>query len=188
MTLDRLNGLSEDEARAALARCCGSRRWLEGMLAARPFRDHRALMDAADRAERAMRRADWLEAFAQHPRIGDLDALRTRFADTAAWAGAEQRGTMGASETTLHALAEGNRDYERRFGHRFIVCATGRGADEMLAMLRERLAHDPELELEVAAGEQSRITRLRLDKLLATEPPPAGRPGTEAPRSHGEPT
>ncbi|MFI5371577.1 MAG: 2-oxo-4-hydroxy-4-carboxy-5-ureidoimidazoline decarboxylase [Candidatus Eisenbacteria bacterium] len=187
MTLEQLNGLSDDEARNALARCCGSRRWLDGMLAARPFRDHRALRDAADRAERPMRRADWLEAFAQHPRIGDLETLRSRFADTAAWAGAEQRGTIGASETTLRALSAGNRDYERRFGHPFIVCATGRGADEMLAMLRERLAHDPGLELEVAAGEQSRITRLRLDKLLVAETPPGG-PSEAGSHPHGERT
>ena len=107
-------------------------------------------------------RDDWLEAFAGHPRIGDLDSLRHRFAATAALAAAEQAGTREASDRVLRALAQGNADYERRFGHLFIVCATGKSADEMLAILDQRLSNDPDVELEIAAGEQRKITRLRL--------------------------
>jgi 2-oxo-4-hydroxy-4-carboxy-5-ureidoimidazoline decarboxylase len=170
VTVTELDRLAEPAARAALAACCGARRWVEAMLAARPFGDRAGLRAAADRADRTLRRDDWLEAFAQHPRIGDLESLRGRFGADADWSRAEQRGAHGAGEPTLRALAEGNRDYERRFGHTFIVCATGRSADEMLAMLRERLAHDPSLEVEVAAGEQTRITRLRLDRLIGQDP------------------
>lgn len=170
MTVPELDRLADTEARAVLGSCCGARRWVDAMLAARPFGDRRGLMDAADRADRALRRDDWLEAFAHHPRIGDFETLRERFGTAADWSRAEQQGARDADERTLHALADGNTDYERRFGHRFIVCATGRGADEMLAMLRERLAHDAALELEVAAGEQARITRLRLDRMIGHDP------------------
>jgi 2-oxo-4-hydroxy-4-carboxy-5-ureidoimidazoline decarboxylase len=109
-----------------------------------------------------LRREDWLEAFAGHPRIGDLDSLRHRFASTAALATAEQAGTRTASDRVLRALAQGNADYERRFGHIFIVCASGKSADEMLAILDQRLSNDPDVELRIAAGEQRKITRLRI--------------------------
>jgi 2-oxo-4-hydroxy-4-carboxy-5-ureidoimidazoline decarboxylase len=174
VTVTELDRLIEPEARRVLGHCCGARRWVDAMLAARPFADRAGLMDAADRADRMLGRDDWLEAFAQHPRIGDFESLRTRFGTAADWSRAEQRDARDAGERTLHALADGNRDYERRFGHLFIVCATGRSAEEMLAMLRERLAHDPDLELEVAAGEQSRITRLRLDRLIGLDPAAPG--------------
>lgn len=159
MRLEELDRLPEREARAALARCCGAARWLDAMLAARPFGSRAALLAAAERADAALAPADWREAFAHHPRIGEPGA--------GGWARAEQAGAAAASPETLAALAAGNRDYERRFGHAFIVCATGRGAAEMLAMLRARLANEPARELAVAADEQARITRLRLDKLLA---------------------
>ena len=93
--------------------------------------------------------------------------MRERFASTSRWAGEEQRGANSASEAVLEALARGNRDYEQKFGHIFIVCATGKSAEEMLAMLQERMVNDPEAEMAIAAGEQMKITRLRLDKLLA---------------------
>jgi len=166
MTLAQLNALWEADAREALARCCGSTAWVEAVCAARPFRSRAALLAAADRADRLLSTADWREAFAHHPRIGDVAALRERFAKTASWAGEEQRGAAAASEPTLASLARGNEAYEQRFGCIFIVCATGRSADEMLAMLEARLGNDPARELEIAAGEQAKITRLRLDKLL----------------------
>ena len=178
MTLEELNRLPLEQARAALERCCGSRAWVEGICAARPWRDRAALLAAAERAADALGREGWLEAFAHHPRIGDRAALRAKFAAAPAgggepqrsaasgWARAEQRVAASASESTLDALAEGNRAYERRFGYIFIVCATGKSAEEMLALLRERLANDPEVELANAAREQRAITRLRLEKLL----------------------
>ena len=167
LALEGLNRLPVEEARAALARCCGARAWVEGMCASRPWRDRASLLAAAERIAGTLEREDWLEAFSHHPRIGDREALRKRFATTAAWARAEQQGAAAASEATLDAIADGNQAYERRFGYIFIVCATGKSADEMLTLLRARLANDPAAELENAAREQRAITRLRLEKLLS---------------------
>ena len=166
MTLDQLDRLDEASAHAALERCCGARRWVEQVCAARPFRDRAALEASAERAFEGLERADWLEAFAHHPRIGDLASLRAKYTSTAAWAGEEQRGAAAAGAETLAALAAGNRAYEERFGYVFIVCATGKNAAEMLASLRARLANAPEREIRIAADEQKKITRLRLSRLL----------------------
>jgi 2-oxo-4-hydroxy-4-carboxy-5-ureidoimidazoline decarboxylase len=168
VTQPEFGALYGAEARAALERCCGVSRWVESMLAARPFADRAQLFAVAERAFGAFVRADWLEAFSHHPKIGDLDALRTKFATTSAWAGEEQRGASAADEQTLRRLSEGNRAYEERFGYIFIVCATGKGASEMLGLHEARLGNAPELELAVAASEQKKITRLRLEKLLTT--------------------
>jgi 2-oxo-4-hydroxy-4-carboxy-5-ureidoimidazoline decarboxylase len=165
--LSRLDGLSPTEAEAELRRCCGSARWVERMMASRPFVDSNRLLAAAEAAWNDLAPEDWLEAFAHHPKIGDQAALRARFAETRQWAEGEQAGALQASEETLRALALANRAYEARFGHIFIVCATGKTAAEMLELLHERLANDPVAELRVAAGEQAKITRLRLEKLLA---------------------
>jgi len=164
--LRRLNDAAADTARAFLLRCCGSSAWADAMIARRPFEDPAGLLTAADQVWQGLAPDDWREAFAHHPQIGDREALRTRFASTREWAAGEQDGAAAASDEVLEALAAGNRDYEERFGYIFIVCATGKTAPEMLALLRERLPHSPEEELPIAAGEQARITRLRLQKLL----------------------
>jgi len=167
MTVEDLNRLPFDAARAELERCCGASSWVERLCAARPFRDRDHLLSEAERGARALTPGDWREAFSHHPRIGDLDSVRARFGSTAAWAADEQRGAAGATESTLRALAEGNRAYEEKFGYIFIVCATGKGAGEMLALLESRLQNDADVELGIAAEEQSKITRLRLEKLLS---------------------
>jgi OHCU decarboxylase len=128
------------------------------MLAARPFVSRDDLMDRSDRIWRSLQRTDWLEAFAAHPRIGSRAAN--------GWAAGEQAGARGADESVLTRLAARNREYEARFGHIFIVCASGKSADEMLALLEARLENEPDAELSIAADEQRKITRLRLDKLL----------------------
>jgi len=166
VTLDELNALAPDAARAALERCCGASAWVDAMLGSRPFVDCVALHAAADHAASGLGRHDWLEAFAHHPRIGDVAALREKFAATAAWAGAEQRGAAVADDAVLAALASGNRAYEARFGYIFIVCATGKSAAEMLAILESRASNDDADELVIAAAEQMKITHLRLDKLV----------------------
>jgi 2-oxo-4-hydroxy-4-carboxy-5-ureidoimidazoline decarboxylase len=165
MNIDALNALPSADARAALLRCCGARRWADGMLARRPFASMADLLAAADEIWAGLDRADWLEAFAAHPRIGDMDSLKKKFAATAAWSAGEQAGVAGAAEAVLRDLADGNRRYEERFGHIFIVCATGKTAAEMLHLLRERLPNAPDVELRIAAAEQAKITRLRLEKL-----------------------
>ncbi|HEX2569096.1 MAG TPA: 2-oxo-4-hydroxy-4-carboxy-5-ureidoimidazoline decarboxylase [Polyangia bacterium] len=168
LTLEALNRLPDEAARTELERCCGARRWIAGMLAQRPFPDRATLLEAARDVWRGLGPEDWREAFTHHPRIGDIEGLRKRFATTAAWASAEQAGASSASEEVLRSLAEGNRRYEERFGHIFIVCATGKSAAEMNALLYERLGNDPETELRIAAGEQAKITQLRLEKLLSS--------------------
>ena len=161
-----LNGLPADEARAALARCCGAARWVNGMMKRRPFASSGDLHAAADEIFATLGEDDLREAFAHHPRIGaNVDELRARFAATSAWAGAEQAGAVGADEAVLEALRAGNLAYEQRFGFLFIVCATGKSAAEMLALLRARLSNRPEVELPLAAAEQAKITHLRLEKL-----------------------
>jgi allantoinase len=194
--LDALYGLAPDEMREALARCCAATAWIEPMLDSmigswappglRAKKDLEPLRNSlTSRSEDAFKhftRADWLEAFAGHPRIGDLDSLRHRFSSTAALASAEQAGARDASDRVLRALAQGNEEYERRFGHIFIVCASGKSADEMLAILHQRMGNHPTVELEVAAGEQRKITRLRLAALVAQTGVARGsirpRPGT----------
>ena len=166
MTLDELNELPHAEAHDALERCCGASAWVEAMCSRRPFADRAGLYAAAERIWRDLGTKDWREAFAHHPRIGDVASLRRKFASTAVWAADEQRGATEASERTLVGLAEGNRAYEEKFGYIFIVCATGKSAEEMLALLEARIHNDPEVEIQNAAEEQMKITRLRLEKLL----------------------
>lgn len=161
----RLNAWSSDEARAALLRCCGSERWAAAMLARRPFASDAALYEAAEATWATLGRDDYLQAFAQHPAIGDSAALAHRFASTAQWSEQEQAGARGADAETIAALLAGNQIYAARFGYTFIVCATGQRAEQMLAALQQRLKHPPELELRVAASQQAAITRLRLAKL-----------------------
>lgn len=166
MTLEELNSLPREKAEAELLRCCGSSAWAAKMASSRPFRDEDALFSRADQLWSGLGRKDYLEAFTHHPRIGDVSKLRQRFAATAGWSSEEQKGVGGASEETLQALAKGNLEYEEKFGFIFLVCATGRSADEMLALLRARMPNPSDRELQIAAGEQAKITRIRLEKLL----------------------
>ena len=162
----RLSACSEAEAAVSLRRCCGARRWVEGMLARRPFADDAALLAAADEVWAQREDADVLEALSHHPEIGaDLDKLRQRFASTVSWSAAEQGAVASADEATLVALRDANVEYASKFGHTFVVCATGKSAAQMLEILRARLPNDPADELRVAAQEQAKITKLRLEKL-----------------------
>jgi 2-oxo-4-hydroxy-4-carboxy-5-ureidoimidazoline decarboxylase len=136
------------------------------MLAAHPFASDAALFEAAERVWASLTRDDYLEAFSHHPRIGeDVAALRARFPETAHWSNQEQEGVAAADALTLEALAANNRRYFERFGYIFIVCASGKSAAEMARLLAARLHNAPETELAIAAREQARITRLRLEKL-----------------------
>ncbi|RKH00647.1 2-oxo-4-hydroxy-4-carboxy-5-ureidoimidazoline decarboxylase [Corallococcus sp. CA053C] len=166
--LERLNTATTEEATQALTRCCGSTRWVQAMLAVRPFRDAEHLFAEATDAWARTGPEDWKEAFTHHPRIGDVSKLREKFAATAQWSSQEQQGVAAADERVLEALAQGNRDYEARYGFIFLVCATGKSAAQMLALLQGRMDHAPDAELRIAAGEQAKITRIRLEKLLAS--------------------
>lgn len=166
MTVAELNALPAARARDELRRCCGSSRWVEEMERRRPFSDRDAVLASSEAVWAGCGPDDWLEAFSHHPRIGGKDALRAKFASTSAWARGEQAGAASADERTLEALARGNAAYEARFGHLFIVCATGKTAGEMLALLESRLGNEPAAERRLAAAEQAKITKIRLEKLL----------------------
>ncbi|NTX15941.1 2-oxo-4-hydroxy-4-carboxy-5-ureidoimidazoline decarboxylase [Myxococcus sp. CA051A] len=166
--LHRLNTLAPEAAREELLRCCGSSRWVEAMVRARPFRDVEHVLSEAGWLWEQTGPDDWQEAFKHHPRIGDVSSLRAKFASTATWSSQEQGGVNGAAEAVIQGLADGNKAYEERFGFIFLVCATGKSAEEMLGLLRARLGNPPDEELRIAAGEQAKITRIRLEKLLAS--------------------
>jgi 2-oxo-4-hydroxy-4-carboxy-5-ureidoimidazoline decarboxylase len=167
MTLEDLNGLDAAALGDALRNCCGSTVWIERMRAVFPVESKVELFLAAVEVWRACGEEDWREAFEHHPKIGDMESLKKKFAATGAWAAAEQAGTSGAAIEVLEALADGNKRYEERFGYIFIVCATGKSAEEMLGLLRERLGNEPEKEILIAMGEQEKITLIRLEKLLS---------------------
>jgi 2-oxo-4-hydroxy-4-carboxy-5-ureidoimidazoline decarboxylase len=160
----RINTLNEDTARADLLKCCGSARWTDAMLAQRPFPSLDNMIQSAHEIWATLNREDYLEAFSHHPRIGEK-SLREKFATTAAWASNEQSGVTTAPDTIIKELARLNDDYYNKFGYIFIICATGKSAQEMLTILKTRLPNPPELELPIAANEQKKITELRLRKL-----------------------
>lgn len=160
----QLDRASDADARALLLTACGSRRWIERMLARRPFGSQDALLDAARTEWSALGPDDWREAFRHHPEIGDVTALRARFPATHQHSAREQSGVQSASEDVLRRLADGNRRYRERFGYTFIVCATGKSAREMLQLLESRLGHDDAVEIRIAAEEQAKITALRLER------------------------
>ena len=166
MTLHEFNILPKQELAEVLTRCCGSSAWVQKMLPFIPADDMVELLEDAEEQWWKCTEADWKQAFANHPKIGDLDSLKNKYADTAEWASGEQQGTNAAAGQTLKELADANREYEEKFGYIFIVCATGKSADEMLVILKNRLSNDPSAEIEIAADEQNKITKLRLEKLL----------------------
>ena len=156
--LRRLNGAPVEEACSDFLRCCGSAKWVARMISGRPYPSVNKLLEDADRVCSELTVEDWLEAFAAHPRIGETGKSR--------WSEEEQSRARSAESTLLTKLAEANRAYYERFGFIFIICASGKGAEEMLEALRSRLKNDRETELRNAAEQQRLITRLRLRKLM----------------------
>lgn len=165
MTMEDLNWLDEAALSEALWNCCGSSAWVRGMMELFPVGSATGLYATASLVWRDCTEEDWREAFGAHPKIGDIESLSRKFGGTAA--AEEQAGTSGAAAEVLEALAEGNTVYFERFGYIFIVCASGKSAEEMLGLLRERLGNGPEEELLIAMGEQEKITKIRLEKLLS---------------------
>ena len=164
-----LDDLPSARAAELLRSCCGAPRWVEAMVARRPFGTLDALLAEADDAWWSLDPDDWREAFTHHPRIGERASATPQDARAAGWSAGEQAGMADAATAVHDALAAANRAYEARFGHIYLVCATGKDAEELLAIARTRLANDAETELRVAAGEQAKITRLRLEKLFTDE-------------------
>lgn len=159
------NKAEAEAALDAMIACCGARRWAEEMVAMRPVDSVAELSAVADRVWSAMEEADWMEAFACHPRIGERRTVHA-VEQSAAWSQQEQASAAKASEHVLAELAEGNARYEERFGFTYIVCATGKSAQEMLGILNRRLASNRAAELREAAEQQRQITQIRLRKWL----------------------
>lgn len=166
MTLHEFNILPKQELIDELTKCCGSSSWVNKMFPFIPADDMVELLEDAEELWWQCSEEDWKEAFGHHPKIGDVESLTKKFASTAQWASGEQSGVNIASAETIKALAEGNRLYEEKFGYIFIVCATGKSAEKMLEILKERLKNDSEAEIKIAADEQNKITKLRIEKLL----------------------
>ena len=164
--LELLNHSSSAAAEFALLNCCGSRRWAQKMAEACPFADVSDLLKQADEIWQNLEAEDWLEAFAAHPKIGAKKGVSHQTEQSAEWSKGEQSGTQSATDSVKAELEEYNRLYENKFGFIFIVCATGKCAEEMLEICRRRLNNDVETEIRIAAEEQRKITEIRLKKLL----------------------
>ena len=165
--LEWLNSMPHDEAVKALLQCCGSKRWAENVANARPYASPEILIASANNVWQSLNPDDWLEAFRSHPKIGEKKAAAQVSDQSRQWSGQEQAGVAQASRETVDALAALNWAYEQKFGYIFIICATGKTSDEMLAALRKRIENDAATELPIAAAEQSKITELRLKKLVS---------------------
>ena len=163
---EQLNHAPREAAEKRFLDCCGSRKWARLMAAARPFSDAAALLKQATQIWQSLAPQDWLEAFAAHPKIGARPVASQQPAQSAEWSQVEQSGTHAATDTVRDALAEANRLYEEKFGYIFIVCATGKSAEEMLALCRERMHNNADAELRIAADEQRKIIEIRLRKLF----------------------
>lgn len=163
--LDAWNTADESLALDAMMACCGAPRWAAAMVAQRPIDSPEKLSAAADEIWSTMEVPDWMQAFACHPRIGERKA-RHATAKSLQWSQQEQSSASAADSGVLAQLAEGNVEYEERFGFTYIVCATGKSAQEMLAILRRRISSDRETELREAAEQQRQITQIRLRKWL----------------------
>jgi OHCU decarboxylase len=163
--LSSWNDAAPQPALEAMLACCGARRWAAAMVALRPIGSVGELSAAAERIWSTMEEADWMEAFACHPRIGERKAAHAS-TKSVAWSHQEQSSAKTAAERVLAELVAGNALYERRFGFTYIVCATGKSAEEMLAILNRRLSGDRTTELREAAEQQRQITQIRLGKWL----------------------
>jgi 2-oxo-4-hydroxy-4-carboxy-5-ureidoimidazoline decarboxylase len=167
LTVGELDALAAADAASTLAACCGSSRWVSGMLARRPFHTREGVLTAADTVARELEPNDWLEAFSHHPRIGEQKAAAPVDHAAREWSEGEQSTAMSSEVSVRERLREANRAYEARFGFIFIICASGRPATGILAAVESRMNNVREVEILTAAREQQLITRLRLNKLLS---------------------
>lgn len=166
MDIQTINNLTIEDAKAEFTRCCGAENWVDKMVSSRPYKDEKDLLDSAEKIWLELSEQDWLEAFRHHPKIGDVNSLAKKYANTKQWAEGEQSGVNSATNDVIQKLADGNQAYENKFGYIFIVCATGKSAEEMLDILETRLHNSPGNEIKVAMYEQNKITKIRLEKLL----------------------
>lgn len=166
MTIAEFDHLDHKKKKELLFNCCGSHTWVKEMIEILPVNDLIDLFEYAEEKWFECNSADWLEAFEHHPKIGDLSEIQQKFSKIYSYTSKEQAGIENTSEEVLNELIKANEEYEETFGYIFIVFATGKSAEEMLAILKERLLNDPREELMIAAAEQDRITKHRLAKLF----------------------
>jgi 2-oxo-4-hydroxy-4-carboxy-5-ureidoimidazoline decarboxylase len=171
-TLARWNRLPAPKAEEEILPCCGSRAWARAMVSRRPITREAMLLTVSDQTWRALGHEDWMEAFRSHPRIGESrpvgqNATTEMDRRSGFWSAREQSGVAESADSVRKALAEANRAYESRFGHTFIVCASGKESSEILNILCRRLRNDASTELQEAAEEQRQITHIRLKRWLA---------------------
>ena len=166
MKIEELNKVTEAVAVKLFMQCCTSSSWVNKMIKAMPFTDQKNLVNTANQNWQGLDESDYLEAFEGHPRIGDVNSLREKYASSKELASGEQNAVQDASEKILSELSIGNEKYYRKFGFIFIVCATGKSALEMLELLTERLSNDRTTELMISVEEQRKIFQIRLDKSL----------------------
>lgn len=164
--LERWNRHDAFTAESEIMPCCGSRAWAQELASLRPFGDPESLLAVSDQVWSQLDIADWDEAFASHPRIGERKAPVTASAQSAQWSSREQSRAATANDDIQEGLKRANAAYEARFGRIYIVCATGKSAEEMLAILEKRLKNDDTAELREAVEQQRQITQLRLRKWM----------------------
>lgn len=166
MELNSFNVATFDQAQATLLECCGSKSWAKEMSHRRPFDSLESLFEQAKQIWIDLSEDDYLEAFSHHPRIGDIETLKKKFTQFANWSKEEQGAAATASDNTIKLLAQRNDEYFEKFRFIFIVCASGKSADEMLAILESRLPNSRSEEIQIAGTEQQKITQIRLEKLF----------------------
>ena len=171
MTIAEFDHLPAEKKRELLLQCCSSKCWADKMLTVFPVEDLVDLEECAEEKWYQCSEQDWKEAFQQHPKIGDINSLKQKYSATKTWAEGEQAGVSTASEEVLQKLSERNNKYQEKFGYIFIVCATGKTAGEILVMLEDRLPNSPEEEIKIAAEEQNKITKIRIEKLFSVNLP-----------------
>ena len=165
--VELLNRIARAKAVEQLLDCCGSTKWAEEMAGARPFANAAELFAEADKIWAGLSRKEWLAAFRHHPPIGSAKAAGKQSAKAKQWSRGEQAASQKTSEETRRVLAAANQAYHAAFGYVFLICAAGKSSEEILKSLQQRLGNDAEAELKIAAEEQRKITRLRLEKMLA---------------------
>jgi OHCU decarboxylase len=164
--LQKLNDANLEAARSMFRNCCGSERWASLMAESLPFISEEEVLQRASQICRELGEDDWLEAFMSHPKIGESKAAANQQKLSAEWSKGEQSGIAEAADRTREELAEANRLYAQKFGFIFIVCASGKSAEELLELCQSRLGNSRETEISIAAEEQQKITEIRLEKLL----------------------
>lgn len=167
MTLQHFNTLTPQHQKEELFKCCGCTNWVQQLSQKFPFASIEEVKAESDKIWFSCNKEHWLEAFSHHPKIGDVKSLERKFASNAQWASGEQASINSASQIVLKELKELNDAYELKFGYIFIVCATGKSAEEMLVLLKQRLQNNAAGEMKIAAIEQNKITHLRIEKLFA---------------------